>query len=257
MLYFKGCVAREKENNISKSTEAILSEAGIEFKTISNEICCGSVLMRTGFLEEAKGQMQKNLNNLKGQKILVSCAGCYKTFKEDYKKIMGVELDVIHTSQLFKDLIAENKIIIKKSEYSTKVTYHDSCHLGRHGDEYESPREVLKFISSLVEMENNRENSRCCGSGGGVKSAFPEIAINIAQERLKDAEKTMASLIITSCPFCKLNLNQAYIANNNNNNNNSKNHKFNNHKSHDLEVLDLSEFLLKQITSQSGGLKNE
>ncbi|MDO9044025.1 MAG: (Fe-S)-binding protein [Methanobacteriaceae archaeon] len=256
MLYFRGCVAREKETNISKSTEAILREVGIDFKTISNEICCGSVLMRTGFLEEAKDQMQKNIDNLKGQKVLVSCAGCYKTFKEDYKEILGVELDVIHTSQLFKDLIVENKIIIKKSE-SIKVTYHDPCHLGRHCYEYESPREVLKFISSLVEMENNRENSRCCGSGGGVKSAFPEIAINIAQERLKDAEKTMASLIITSCPFCKLNLNQAYIANNNNNNNNNnkQNHKY--YKSHDLEVLDLSEFLLKQITSQSGGLKNE
>lgn len=246
MLYFRGCVAREKETNISKSTEAILREVGIDFKTISNEICCGSVLMRTGFLEEAKDQMQKNIDNLKGQKVLVSCAGCYKTFKEDYKEILGVELDVIHTSQLFKDLISERKIIIKKSEYSTSVTYHDPCHLGRHCGEYGAPREVLKAISSLIEMENIMENSRCCGAGGGVKSAFPEIAANMAQKRIKDAEKTGASSIITACPFCKLNLNQA-IKNNNNTNTKKQNHKH--HKSYDLEVFDLSEFLLKQITS--------
>lgn len=229
MLYFRGCVAREKVKTISKSTEAILKKASIDFKTISGENCCGSVLLRTGFLKEAKEQMEENLVHLENETILVSCAGCYKTFKDDYKEILGVELNIIHTSQLFRDLINENKLIFEKYENeSIKVTYHDPCHLGRHSGEYEAPREVINFISSLIEMENIRENSRCCGSGGGVKSAFPEIASTIAKERIKEAKKTEASLMVTACPFCKLNLNQS-----------------------DLEVLDLSEFLFNQLFRKS------
>lgn len=237
MLYFRGCVAREKVNTISKSTEAILKKAGVKFRTISDESCCGSVLLRTGFLKEAKEQMNNNLPSLEGEKVLVSCAGCYKTFKEDYKEILGVKLDVIHTSQLFRDLInnetntnnTNNKLNFRKSgnsqSGSLKVTYHDPCHLGRHAGEYDAPREVINFVSSLIEMENIRDNSRCCGSGGGVKSAFPEIATTIAQERIKEAKRTEASLMVTACPFCKLNLNQF-----------------------DFEVLDLSEFLLKYLS---------
>lgn len=227
MIYFRGCVAREKVKTISKSTKAILVKSGVNFETIPDEKCCGSVLLRTGFFEDAQEQMEKNLEDLKGKKILVSCAGCYKTFKNDYKEILGIELDVIHTSQFFRDLIDENKLILEKSKKSNKklvkATYHDPCHLGRHGGEYEAPREVLKKICSLMEMEHIRENSRCCGSGGGVKSAYPEIAEKIAQERIKEAEKTGSSALVTSCPFCKLNLDQSDF----------------------LDVYDLSEFLIK------------
>lgn len=231
MLYFRGCVAREKEKSISKATETILKKSGVSFETVSHENCCGSVLLRTGFSEDAREQMEKNLQYLKGQKILVSCAGCYKTFKNDYKEILGIELDVIHTSQLFRDLINENKLILQKSTKSNKkskksqikVTYHDPCHLGRHSGEYEAPREVLENIVSLIEMDHIMENSRCCGSGGGVKSAYPEIAEKIAKKRVKEAENTGSSVLVTSCPFCKLNLDQSDV----------------------LEVYDLSELLLK------------
>ncbi len=235
MLYFRGCVAREKVKTISKSTEAILVKSGINFETISDEKCCGSVLLRTGFFEDAQEQMERNLEDLKGKKILVSCAGCYKTFKNDYKEILGIELDVIHTSQFFRDLIDENKLILEKSKKSNKklfkATYHDPCHLGRHSGEYEAPREVLKKVCSLTEMEHIQENARCCGSGGGVKSAYPEIAETIAQERIKEAEKTGSTALVTSCPFCKLNLDQSDV----------------------LDVYDLSEFLIKIL----GELKNE
>lgn len=226
MLYFRGCVAREKVKTISQSTEDILVRSGVKFEIISDEKCCGSVLLRTGFVEDAIEEMEKNLEYLKGKKILVSCAGCYKTFKNDYKEILGIELDVIHTSQLFRELIAENKLIpeISKTKKQTiKVTYHDPCHLGRHSGEYEAPREVLKKICSLIEMEHIKENAFCCGSGGGVKSAYPEIAETIAQERIKEAEKTGSSSLVTACPFCKLNLDQSNV----------------------LKVYDLSEFLIK------------
>ena len=257
MLYFRGCTARERVNSISDSTEKLLKLANIDFKTLDNEECCGSVLLRTGFEDDAKEQMKKNLPKLQDEKIVVSCAGCYKTLKQDYRDYIGADLDVIHISQLLNEIISNNynnNYNNSNSNTNTNtnsntnsntncntnynnfdfdslinkdisVTYHDPCHLGRHSGEFDAPREVIKSFSNLIEMENIRENSLCCGSGGGVKSAFPEIANLIASRRGEEAEDTGAEILITSCPFCKLNLNE-----------NSA-----------MEVLDLSEFILACI----------
>ena len=225
LLYFRGCTAREKLNSISKATERILKAANVKYEILDDEKCCGSVLLRTGFLDDAIEQMNGNLKDLEGRTILTSCAGCYKTLKEDYKKYLSVELKVIHISQLLEQLIKENKISIKGKD-NLNVTYHDSCHLGRHAGEYEAPRNVINSISNLVEMENIKEKSRCCGSGGGVKSAYGELSDSIANLRIKEAEETGADLLVSACPFCKLNLSQ---------------------NSDDLEVLDLSEFVLEHL----------
>lgn len=225
LLYFRGCTAREKLNSISKATERILKIAKINYETLDDEKCCGSVLLRTGFLDDAIEQMNGNLEDLEGKTILTSCAGCYKTLKEDYKKYLGVDLKVIHISQLLEQLIKENKINLKHRN-DLKVTYHDSCHLGRHAGEYEAPRNVIQTISDLVEMENIKEKARCCGSGGGVKSAYGDLSNSIANLRIEEAKETGADLLVSACPFCKLNLSQ---------------------NSDDLEVLDLSEFVLAQL----------
>ena len=225
LLYFRGCTAREKLTSISKATERILRIAKIDYETLEDEKCCGSVLLRTGFLDDAVEQMNGNLKDFEGKTILTSCAGCYKTLKEDYKKYLGVDLKVIHISQLLEQLIKENKINLKGNK-DLKVTYHDSCHLGRHAGEYEAPRNVINSISKLVEMENNREKARCCGSGGGVKSAYGDLSNSISDLRIKEAKETEADLLVSACPFCELNLSQ---------------------NSDDFEVLDLSEFVLKHL----------
>ncbi|MDR2624148.1 MAG: (Fe-S)-binding protein [Methanobrevibacter sp.] len=227
MLYFKGCTGREKLKNIPNSTEKLLNLLDIDYYTIDNEGCCGSFLLRTGFEEDAKGVMKKNSDQFKDEKILVSCAGCYKTLKKDYKKYFGVDLDVIHISQLLKDLINEGKLE-KNNPKDLIVTYHDPCHLGRHAGEYDAPREVIENFANLKEMENIKENSMCCGSGGGVKSAYPEISKEIAINRMKEAENTEAELIITTCPFCHLNLDE-----------NSS-----------IPVLDISEFVLRRTLNE-------
>ena len=91
-----------------------------------------------------------------------------------------------------------------KQEVLLKVTYHDPCHLGRHSNVYDTPREILKAIPGLefVEMDRIREFSRCCGAGGGFKAGFSDIQNRMAQERVKDAEKTGAERLVTTCPFC-------------------------------------------------------
>lgn len=215
MIYFRGCTAREKETSISDATEKLLKKAGIDYRILDDEKCCGSVLLRTGFIDEAKSQIQKNTEVLSDELILTSCAGCYKTLKQDYEGIK-----VIHISQFLNQLINENKLDLTHKDL--KVTYHDSCHLGRHCDIYDEPRNVISKVAQLIEMENNHENSICCGAGGGVKSAYPEIASQMAESRIKQAIDSDAELLVTPCPFCKLNL-----------------------KDHGMDVLDLTEFLVE------------
>lgn len=215
MIYFRGCTAREKETSIADATEELLKLAGVDYKVLDDEKCCGSVLMRTGFVGEAQEQIEKNTEALSGETILTSCAGCYKTLKQDYDS-----LDVIHISQFLYQLINEEKLNFNKKDLN--VTYHDSCHLGRHCEVFEEPRKVISSVANLVEMENNHENSLCCGAGGGVKSAYPEIANQMAISRINQAKDTNCDILLTSCPFCKLNL-----------------------KNDELEVFDITEFLVK------------
>ena len=222
MLYFRGCTAREKQTDIAEATERLLEIAGVDFHTLDDEKCCGSVLLRTGFIDEAQNQIKKNTETLKGQKIITSCAGCYKTLKEDYEG-----LDVIHISQLLDELIREGKLNFSKRDLN--VTYHDSCHLGRHCNVYDEPRNVIQSVADITEMENIRENSLCCGTGGGVKSAYPEIANQMASLRIAQAKETGCKTLVTPCPFCKLNL-----------------------ENDDIEVVDLTEFLVKY-----GGVNGE
>ncbi|MDO5811225.1 MAG: (Fe-S)-binding protein [Methanobrevibacter sp.] len=222
MLYFRGCTAREKQTDISKATEKLLSLAGVDYHVLEDEKCCGSVLLRTGFEKEAKEQIEKNTEILKDEKIITSCAGCYKTLKEDYDG-----LDVIHISQLLDELIKEGKLNFEKSDLN--VTYHDSCHLGRQMKVFDEPRNAIESVANIVEMENSREESLCCGAGGGVKSAYPEIANQMAKSRLAQAKETDCETLVVSCPFCKLNL-----------------------ENDEIEVLDLTEFLMRY-----GGLDEE
>lgn len=214
MIYFRGCTAREKETSIADATEELLKLADVEYRVLEDEKCCGSVLIRTGFIDDAQKQIEKNTELLSGELILTSCAGCYKTLKQDYD-----DLDVIHISQFLNTLIDEKKLNFNKKDLN--VTYHDSCHLGRHCNVFDEPRNVISNVGNLIEMQNNRENSLCCGAGGGVKSAYPEIASQMADSRIYQAIETGADLLVTPCPFCKLNL-----------------------KDRGLDVLDLTEFLI-------------
>ena len=215
MLYFRGCTARQKQTGIQDATENLLALAGVDYHVLDDEMCCGSVLLRTGFIDEATEQIERNSEILKGEKIVTSCAGCYKTLKQDYEG-----LNVIHISQLLDELIKDKKLSFDKKDLN--VTYHDSCHLGRHMEVFDEPRRVIESVADVIEMENSREDGLCCGAGGGVKSAYPEIAGQMAKSRIKQACDTGCKTLITACPFCKLNLENA-----------------------DLEVLDLTEFLIR------------
>jgi heterodisulfide reductase subunit D len=209
VLYFVGCTAAYDPNikGMALDTAAVLSKAGVDFGTLGNdEGCCGSTLLRTGLLEQARGMAERNIGRFERAApsiILTSCAGCYKTLRQDYPKVGKLPGKVVHVTTFVDELLRSGRLVPSK-RLDAKVTFHDPCHLGRHNLLYEEPRRILRSIPGLelVEMERNREEARCCGAGGGVKTAFPDLASKISALRVQDAEATGAGILTTSCPFC-------------------------------------------------------
>ncbi len=209
VLYFVGCTAAYDPNirDMAVNTAKVLAKAGVDFGTLGNEeACCGSTLLRTGLVESAGKTARKNIDMFEKASpslIVTSCAGCYKTIRQDYPKMGKVRPRVVHITEYVLELIDSGKLRFD-GRFEGKVTFHDPCHLGRHNELYEQPRRILEFIPGLelVEMERNREEARCCGAGGGVKTAFPDLAQKISSMRVEDAERTGADILTTSCPFC-------------------------------------------------------
>ena len=117
---------------------------------------------------------------------------------EEYK----TDIEIFHSTQFIKKLIDEGKITFK--EKKIKVTYHDPCDLGRASGVYEAPREILRAIPGveLVEMENNREQCKCCGGGGNLEMVDPELSAALAQEKINQIQATGADTVITACQQC-------------------------------------------------------
>lgn len=212
-VYFAGCTASFKAQNIAKSTANALKNLGLEFTVLgAQEYCCGSPFIRTGQKEVAKMLFAKNVKVWQREgveEVITSCPGCYKTIKEDYPKFaeeakIGFDIEVKHISTVFAELMK------KEGKMELVATYHDPCHLGRHMGIYEEPREVIRKAGiKLVEMDRNRRLALCCGCGGGLRTQFKEIALAIAEERIREALQTGTNVIITSCPFCEYNLARA------------------------------------------------
>jgi heterodisulfide reductase subunit D len=200
-------MATYRAKEIARSTIELLKKAGVDFKLLGkDEWCCGSVLLRTGNTKIVKEMAEHNIEAFKKSdtaQVITSCAGCYRTLKKDYEEIFGKQdFEVVHIVDFLEKLIEEGKL--KFPKVNMKVTYHDPCHLGRHMGVYESPRKILKSIPGLelVEMARNRQNARCCGAGGGVRSAFRDLSNKMADARLKEAEETGADVLTSACPFC-------------------------------------------------------
>jgi len=217
VLYFVGCTAAltPELQSVAINTARILKKLGVDFSVLGeSEICCGSVALRTGNEKAFDSVLQKNLEVFQktGVKtIITSCAGCFRTLKRDYgEKLKQLGINVLHSIQLIKQIIAEKNIPLKTLGFT--VTYHDPCHAGRNSGTdpiYEEPRELLAKIAELKEMRSMKDHAKCCGAGGGVKKAFPELALEIAQSRVKEAEETGAQFLVSICPFCNRNLSDA------------------------------------------------
>ena len=211
LLYYTGCTAGLKLLSIVKSTAKILKSAKIDFAVLEDEPCCGSVMLRTGKREDAKKNAEKVVSAISSsgaERVLVTCAGCLKTLRQDYKEF-GLELpEVLHVTEILTEMISEGKLNLKTLKKTKKVTYHDPCHLSRALGVYDAPRDIIRAIPDveLVEMETIRAAAMCCGAGGGLRSYDPELSKRMAVDRVKSAESTGAEIIASACPFCEHNL---------------------------------------------------
>ena len=217
LAIFGGCTMPLRQAETLQNMMKIFQAAGKDVAISKDEWCCGSIAMRIGDYKAVEEEVKHNMELFKamGAKTVFSpCAGCYRTLKKDYPEILGEELpfEVKHITEILAEMINNNEIAFKEVEGETvMVTYHDPCHLGRHMNLYEEPREIISKIPGieLVEMKRNRNNAWCCGAGGGVKSQFPELSIDISKERVREAIETGAQVLLTSCPFCVGNLHDA------------------------------------------------
>jgi heterodisulfide reductase subunit D len=210
VLFWVGCAGSfdDRYKRVTRAFVAILNAANIRFAVLGNEeACTGDPARRAG--NEFLFQMQaiNNIQVLNGyniKKIVTACPHCFNIIRNEYPELGG-SYDVIHHSQFLQQLIADGRITIEGGVFKgKKITYHDSCFLGRANNIYEAPRAVLEALDAdLVEMKRCRTTGLCCGAGGAQMFKEPERgAKDINVERTEEALSTGASTIAVACPFC-------------------------------------------------------
>ena len=207
VLYFVGCAAALEDRNMKVATAfgRVMKAAGVNFGILGmEETCCGDTARRMGNEYLFQMMAQQNIETMKGYgvtRIVTACPHCFNALKNEYPQLGG-DFEVMHHSQFIASLLAEGRLRIDKSQ-ATKITYHDSCYLGRYNDVYASPRNVLGSLkgAELVEMTPSHYKSFCCGAGGG-HAYMEETGTRINQRRLEHALATEAGVVGTACPYC-------------------------------------------------------
>ena len=218
VLYFVGCASSydSQGQKIAKNLSKILKKAGVKFGILENEVCSGHEAKRMGetglfaYLSEANSEMFKDAGI---HHIVTGDPHSLYSFTREYPEQEN-GLKVQHFSQFLNELIDKGKLKLSKKVNKT-VTYHDPCYLGRHSEIFEEPRKLIQEIPgvTLVEMENTRADSDCCGMCGGRMWMEPPQGLlssqAIAERRVQQALATGAEILVTACPFCNITLNDA------------------------------------------------
>jgi heterodisulfide reductase subunit D len=211
ILFWVGCAGSfdQRAQKITKAFATILTKVGLKFAILGKEeACTGDPARRAGneFLFQMMAyQNIQVLNGYNIKKIVTTCPHCFNTLKNEYPELGG-RYEVIHHTTLLQELINEGKIVMKEggSFKGKKISYHDSCYLGRANDIYEAPRKVLEALDAeLVEMKRCRTNGLCCGAGGAQMFKEDEPGTSrINMDRADEALETGAKFIAAACPFC-------------------------------------------------------
>ncbi len=248
-LFWVGC-AGAYEDRAKKTTRAVaelLDMAGISFGVLGNgETCTGDPARRAGNEFVFQGLAMQNVETFKEykvKKVVSTCAHCFNTLKNEYKDF-GIELEVVHHTQLLNRLVREGRLTpIKDGAGAAKrsITYHDPCYLGRHNQVYSPPRELLQILpgAEFTEMERNSEKSFCCGAGGARMWMEENIGERINVNRTKEAVGTGADQIAVGCPFCRVMLSDGLT---------SEQAKGNARE--EVEILDVAQMLLASVKGE-------
>jgi len=218
ILYFVGCYLSYDPRNmkVAAATAAILERAGVDFGILgARESCCGESIRKAGDEDVFRALARENIKTFVDsgvKRILVSSPHCYHTFKNEYPEFM-VNFEVVHITELLSELIEEGRLEVA-GHFPKRVAYHDPCYLGRHNGIFDPPRDVLQAVSGLdlVELSDSREKSLCCGGGGGGIWMDTPKGERFADIRLAQAKAVGAEVLITSCPYCISNFEEARLA---------------------------------------------
>lgn len=216
-LYFPCCYPSydKRLKRVAAATSKILRSTNTDFGVIGEqENCCGESIRKAGDEDLFKRLAKENIKTFIDsgvRKIIATSPHCYHTFKNEYSDFR-VNFEMWHVTQYLFRLLEEGKLKIKK-EYAKKVAYHDPCYLGRHNGIYDEPREVLKSIPGLelLELPDAREESLCCGGGGGriwMETPKEERFSNL---RVEQAVSIGAEVLVTACPYCITNFEDSRV----------------------------------------------
>jgi heterodisulfide reductase subunit D len=207
-LLFAGCSADRPEGRAGAVALAkIMKAAGEDFVILGEEEkCCGLYACDLGFRSEYRRLQEENLKIIKEagiKKLVIACGSCRRIW-QDYPREELASVEVLHGVEYVERLLQQGRLKLTKA-IKRKVTYHDPCHLGRGCGVYEAPRRILNAIPGieLTEMERNRRWAWCCGGGGGVPEAFPDLAQWNAEDRIREAQQTGADLLVTTSALCR------------------------------------------------------
>ncbi|NIP58779.1 MAG: (Fe-S)-binding protein [Gemmatimonadetes bacterium] len=207
VLYWVGCAAAldDRLQSVARAMVRVMNRAGVRFAVLgSEERCTGDPARRTGNEFHFQLVARENIEALRKygvRRIVTHCPHCLQTLGRDYRDLGG-DFEVIHHTAFVRSLIEEGRLDVPAG-LGECLTYHDPCYLGRYAGEYEAPRVVLDALGSKpVEMPRSRENSFCCGAGGGHAFFEDDEGGKVNVNRAREAVGTGASTICTACPFC-------------------------------------------------------
>lgn len=206
--YFTGCSGAYTAQPMVAGALRVLQATGVPFTLFTDEWCCGFPLFIIGELELMQELIKHNVDGFAARgvkQLVVSCPCCIFMLQNHWPYFYGGPLpfDIVHITQVIAEKIDAGQLRLAKSLAAT-VTYHDPCYLSRGIRLTEEPRQVLAQFpgARVVEMERSRELSKCCGAGGGIRRAYPEISVEMARNLMRDAEAVGADILAIDCPAC-------------------------------------------------------